>query len=194
MVQRNFSELLLKAGLSRFHEHGYHGTAVQDITSTAGVPKGSFYNHYASKEALAVAAINQYIAENPVMVLFDAAVDSPVARLRAHFDELRRRFEDSDMTRGCLLGNLSTEVADHSDDIRSTLAQGFAGWVTGIAQVLDTARQAGEIPPEVDPDVTAEFLLNAWEGALLRARVSKSADPIDAFFKIAFDRVLKPRP
>lgn len=192
MAQRNIPEQLLTAGLNRFHGHGYHGTAVQDITTTAGVPKGSFYNHYASKEALAVAAIHQYIAESPVQVLFDPGAGSPVARLRAHFDELRRRFDDSGMTRGCLLGNLSNEVADHSETIRATLEQAFAAWVMVITQVLDAARDAGEIAAELDTATTAGFLLNAWEGALLRARASRSTDPLDAFFTMTFTVVLKP--
>ncbi|MFC4373762.1 TetR family transcriptional regulator C-terminal domain-containing protein [Nocardia halotolerans] len=192
MAQRNIPERLLTAGLDRFHGHGYHGTAVQDITTTAGVPKGSFYNHYASKEALAVSAIHQYIADSPVQVLFDPGAGTAVARLRAHFDELRRRFEDSGMTRGCLLGNLSNEVADHSETIRTTLETAFTAWVTLITQVLDAARNDGEIAADLDTADTASFLLNAWEGALLRARASKSGDPIDAFYALAFTVILKP--
>ncbi|WP_278313286.1 TetR/AcrR family transcriptional regulator [Lolliginicoccus levis] len=192
MAQRNIAERLLTAGLTRFHEHGYHATGVQEITSSAGVPKGSFYNHYASKEALAVAAIHQYIAESPVPVLVDSSIESAVARLRAHFDELRRRFEDSGMTRGCFLGNLSTEVADHSDALRTTLDQAFSGWVTLIAMVLESARQAGEISRDIDTNATAHFLLNAWEGALLRARASRSTEPVDAFFALTFDWMLRP--
>ncbi|MDO3645866.1 TetR/AcrR family transcriptional regulator [Nocardia mangyaensis] len=191
MVQRNIPQQLLIAGLDRFHGHGYHGTAVQDITTTAQVPKGSFYNHYASKEALAVAAIHQYVADSPVQVLFDPTIASPVARVRAHFDALRRNFEDSGMTRGCLLGNLSNEVADHSETIRAALEQAFAAWVAVISHVLEAACEEGEIPADLDAPTAAGFLINAWEGALLRARASKSADPIDAFYALTFSVVLK---
>src|SRR5262249_24318548 len=53
-------EQLLAAGLATFHERGFNATSVQDITDAAGAPKGSFYNHFESKEALAAEAVRRY--------------------------------------------------------------------------------------------------------------------------------------
>jgi TetR/AcrR family transcriptional regulator, transcriptional repressor for nem operon len=120
-MRRNLADQILTAGLEEFHSRGYHGSSVQDIATAAGAPKGSFYNHFSSKEALALAAIDAYTAENPVQVLADRSIP-PVERLRAHFDIHRARFAESGYTRGCLVGNFAAEVADHCEPIREKLA------------------------------------------------------------------------
>lgn len=61
MPKPNLKETLLDTGLAAFHRHGYHATGVQDIVSLAGVPKGSFYSHFESKDALSLAAIARYL-------------------------------------------------------------------------------------------------------------------------------------
>lgn len=60
MPKPNVREQLMEAGLRTLHSQGFNGCAVQDITQAAGVPKGSFYNHFESKEALALAALEMF--------------------------------------------------------------------------------------------------------------------------------------
>jgi TetR/AcrR family transcriptional repressor of nem operon len=60
MAKPNVRERLLDAGVEAFHRRGFNGCGVQEITEAAGVPKGSFYNHFASKEALGAAVLDRY--------------------------------------------------------------------------------------------------------------------------------------
>ena len=103
-------EEIVGAGLRRFHELGYNAAGVKDITDAAGVPKGSFYNHFESKEALAVETLQRYGVDLRLTDLADGSV-APLARIRRHFEFMRDRIVAVRGRQGCLLGNLGAEVA-----------------------------------------------------------------------------------
>ncbi len=182
MPRPSVKEKLLDAALEEFLDRGFNGCGVQDITDAAGVPKGSFYNHFKSKESLAIVALQRYMAERP----FDSVAASPLARLRAHFDLLAERIEAWQFRRGCLLESFATETADANPAMREALAEAFDYWTENVAALLAAAQAAGEVDPALDAGTCARFLVHAWEGAVTGAKVSKSRRPIDDFFTIAF--------
>ena len=177
------------AALERFHTRGYSAAGVKDITDAAGVPKGSFYNHFPSKEAMGVEALHRYAATQGFALLADDSLP-PVERIRRHFTFLRAQQEERGYTRGCLYGNFAAEVADHSELIRAELAAGFDEWVAGIAAAITQAQRAGTVRAALDPAVTARFILNAWEGTLLGARAARTPESFDAFFHLVFEVLL----
>jgi TetR/AcrR family transcriptional regulator, transcriptional repressor for nem operon len=189
MARQSMREEIVEAALDRFHARGYHGTGVKDITDAAGVPKGSFYNHFDSKETLATIALQRYGEGRRLADLADPSVE-PLTRLRAHFEFLRDETEQHGYARGCLFGNFGAEVADHSDTIRGSVRQSFQLWARAIATTLAEARDAGAVRADLDPAKTAHFLLGAWEGALISARVDRSPDAFDSFFDITFGTLL----
>ena len=91
MPRANVREQLIEAGLQTLHLHGFNGSGVQDITDAAGVPKGSFYNHFESKEALALQALERFWQNGAGRraLLSDTSVE-PVERLRRYFRALDR--------------------------------------------------------------------------------------------------------
>ncbi|MFI7448846.1 TetR family transcriptional regulator C-terminal domain-containing protein [Nonomuraea sp. NPDC049714] len=188
MARRSMRNEIVTAALEQFHAHGYNAAGVKTITDAAGVPKGSFYNHFDSKETLAVEVLRVY-GEGRLDELLNGAGE-PLDRLRAHFGALRDEVVRREFTRGCLLGNFGAEIADHSEVIRETVAEGFRQWVEAISTVLAQAQRGGAVRAGLDPELTARFLLNAWEGTLLRARADHSAEALDAFFAIAFGPLL----
>ncbi|WP_336206170.1 TetR/AcrR family transcriptional regulator [Nonomuraea sp. LPB2021202275-12-8] len=188
MARRSMRNEIVEAALEQFHAHGYNAAGVKVITDAAGVPKGSFYNHFDSKEALAVEVLRHY-GEGRLDSLADPGV-APLARLRAHFERLRDEVVRLDFTRGCLIGNFGAEIADHSDVIRDTVRHGFRQWADAIAGALSEAQRAGDLRADLDPGSTARFLLDAWEGSLIRARADRSADAFDSFFDLAFTTLL----
>ena len=111
---------------------GFNGSSVEDITDLAEVPKGSFYNHFKSKEDLAVEVIDRYIEQGPHALLSDTGIP-PLKRLKVYFSALGQDFVDSGYKKGCLLGNLSSELADHSGPVRRRLESAFDDWVKQIA-------------------------------------------------------------
>jgi TetR/AcrR family transcriptional repressor of nem operon len=189
MARVSKREEIAEAALDQFRTHGFNATGISDITAAAGAPKGSFYNHFSSKEESALEALRRYGAG----LRFDLLTTPgrpPLERLRAHFEFLGRDTIDGGFARGCLVGNLSAEVADHSEEIRAAVQSGFDRWASHIRQVLVEAQQAGDLDGALDTAAAARFLLSAWEGTLLAARADKSTAPFDAFFHMVFEVVL----
>ena len=189
MAQHSLREEIVEAALEQFHAYGFNAAGVKDITDSAGVPKGSFYNHFDSKEALAVVALERYWESRGIEDLADRSV-APLARLRGHFELLRAKMEGHEFTRGCLIGNFGAEVADHSDVLRAAVGQSLARWVELITEVLSEAQQAGSIRSGLDPQATARFVLSAWEGTLILARADRSGAAFDSFFDLVFGTLL----
>lgn len=189
MAKPNVREKLVDAALDLFHTRGYNGAGVNDIVVTAGVPKGSFYNHFASKEALGLETIARYAREYDLEALRDLSLP-PLVRLRRHFDHLAQRFQECGFSRGCLLGNFGAEMADANPNIREALSITLDQWTRAIADVLREARDAGMLPADKDVDKFARFLLDAWEGSLIRGKVMKTSSPLDDFFDITFGCLL----
>ncbi|MFC8075019.1 TetR family transcriptional regulator C-terminal domain-containing protein [Streptomyces sp. NPDC057307] len=194
MARQSMREELVRAALAEFHARGYNAAGVKDITDAAGTPKGSFYNHFASKEALGVVALERYGAERRLQDLADESV-APLPRLRAHFEFLRDEIVAYGYTHGCLLGNFGLEIADHSETIRAAVREGLDQWHAKITDVLAEAARDGAVAADLDTAKTARFVLNAWEGAIVGARSDRTSESFDAFFDIVFGTLLaRPRP
>jgi TetR/AcrR family transcriptional regulator, transcriptional repressor for nem operon len=190
MPKPNVRNQLLSAGLQALHSKGFNATSVQDITDAAGVPKGSFYNHFASKEDLGAAVVQRYSANGAARraSLSDRSTP-PLTRLRRHFEALADSAHYPDAS-GCLLGNFATELSNQSPAIRENVVEAFVVWTEAIAQVLEEAKQAGELCADAEPRSLAAFVIDAWEGAVLRSKVEKNRAPVDAFVSIVFSTLL----
>jgi TetR/AcrR family transcriptional repressor of nem operon len=190
MPRPNVREKIIDAGLKVLIKKGFNGAGVQDITDAAGVPKGSFYNHFESKEALGAEIVDRYGRNNPRRAaLFDTSLP-PLRRLRAHFERLNDSFADENFGRGCLLGNFSAELSGQSQMIRERLAHLYLAWSTDVATVIAEAQADGSISTKTPAADLAAFLLDAYEGALLRARVEKNGRAFERLMTIAFTQIL----
>ncbi len=189
MAKANVRDKILRAGLDQFHRVGFNGSSVEDITDLAGVPKGSFYNHFKSKEDLAVEVIDRYVEQGPHALLGDTAIP-PLKRLKGYFSALAQEFVDSGYKKGCLLANFSSELADHSGPVRRRLESAFDDWVKKIAGVIKEGQKVGEVDSKLKPEQLAGVLLSAFEGALLRARASGDSAPLKEFVAVSFGRLI----
>src|SRR5271168_4472878 len=190
MAKHDTKEKIIQAGLKTLLEKGFNGVGVQEITEAAGVPKGSFYNHFESKEALGAEIVERYgMNGTRRAVLLDKTVP-PLQRLRTHFDSLNETFVKSKFERGCLLGNFSAELANQSAIIRESLAKLFERWTKDLEIAIEDAQADGAVSSDREASHIAAFLLDAYEGALLRARVQRNRAPFDRFMKFAFEKIL----
>ncbi|MDY7231901.1 TetR/AcrR family transcriptional regulator [Hyalangium rubrum] len=191
MARASVREQIVVAGMKTLLQQGFNGCGVQDITSAAGVPKGSFYNHFESKEALGVEVVERYwrSSSSRLSLLRDSSL-APLERLHRCFTSQVEALIEWNYERGCLLGNLAAEMSDHSQLIRERVAVAFAEWSRELEKVIQQAQAAGEISASMAPAALAVFLINAWEGAVLRSRVDRSRAALDAFMSITFDKVL----
>ncbi|MGW1888543.1 TetR family transcriptional regulator C-terminal domain-containing protein [Streptomyces sp. NPDC001970] len=190
MARASLRENLISAAVEQFHTHGYAAAGVKDITDAAGAPKGSFYNHFDSKEALAVVALERYGASRRLGSLRDGSV-APLTRLRRHFEFLRDENIDTEFSRGCLVGDLAVEVADHSEAVRESVRASLEAWADALAFAIADAQEAGEVSKALEASTLARFVLNAWEGALISARADRSAKAFEAFFTVVFGLILR---
>ncbi|MBN3823775.1 TetR family transcriptional regulator [Burkholderia sp. Ac-20384] len=183
---------LLAAGVSEFHVNGFNGVGVDQIAKTAGVPKGSFYNLFESKEAFAAEVIDQYFqsGQSRLNEFFGNKDLSPLDRLRGYFHELISHYIKLGFRRGCMLGNLTLEAADQSDIMRDRLAQNLRLWSATLASAIEEAQQRGEVTNRILPSTLADFTLNCWEGALLRMKAEKSIAPLEQACDVIFRVIL----
>jgi TetR/AcrR family transcriptional repressor of nem operon len=189
----NTRDHLLQVGLRRIRSTGYAATGVKEILDDADVPKGSFYHHFISKEAFAKEVLKLYVRgenERTGKILGDGKT-APLKRLRRYFEEMISIYGPTAEISGCLVGNLSLEMADHSDSIQATLHQSFSAWQTGIAGVLQEAIDRGDLAKSTKPQELASFLLNSYEGALLRSKADRSSKALETFLYFTFNVLLK---
>ena len=107
-----------------------------------------------------------------------------------HFTALNDIFINSNFARRCLLGNCSAELSNQSNLVRANLAKLFERWTEDLEIAIADAQAAAAIPSYCGPAELAAFLLDAYEGTLLRARVERSRKPFDRFMKLTFEKIL----
>ena len=190
MPRASVREQIVDAAFEQFHRHGYNACGVKLITDSAGVPKGSFYNHFDSKEALALVVMDRYGETRHLAELADAEV-APLARLRNHFEALAKDIVEYGYERGCVYGNFSNEAADHIPAIREGLVAAFDHWTHAVTAAIREAQADGSVTSTQDPEVLSRFLVNAWEGAIVGERAAKTGESFGAFFTVAFEVVLR---
>jgi TetR/AcrR family transcriptional repressor of nem operon len=182
---------ILDAGVLALHARGFAQTSVDAIALSAGVPKGSFFGHFGSKEAFAVEALNLYFArwlEVADAIAADTAL-SPAAKVKAMI-QAAADGDGSDAYRGCLIGNLSVELAAHSESVRSCLTDIFREWEKPFARVITAAQDDGEWINQGPPPQLARHIVNALQGALLRSKVDQSKEAIEDFYALVFGLLL----
>ena len=176
-------ELLLRAGLEVLTEKGFSATGIDEILGRAGVPKGSFYHYFASKEAFGLALIERYgefFARKLDRHLGNRGLP-PLERLQAFVDDARAGMARLDYRRGCLIGNLGQEMGALPESFRARLKETFEDWQARFSACLKEARQAGQLAPAVDTDQLAACFWIGWEGAVLRAKLEQTDRPLQVF-------------
>ena len=191
MPKPNVREQIVVAGLETLHRCGFNGSGVQDITDAAGVPKGSFYNHFESKEALGVAVLDRYwqICAAQLRLLSDERVP-PLDRLRGYFESLAETIAGQGYAKGCLIGNFSTELADQSRLVRERLTGIFAAWTQALETCIREAQRTDAVRSNLDARTLAALLLSTWEGTVMRVKVDKSDAAVKQFMAVVFTDIL----
>ena len=183
---------ILTEGLKVVHQRGFGGASVRDIVQAAGVPQGSFTNHFASKEAFGLEILDLYFVGTSAVLENTLRNDAlaPLARLKNFIDANKDRLGNEGMENGCLYGNMSGEAVDHSEPIRDRLEQIFTQVRKALSYCLHAAMTAGELPETIDPDSVAECILGGLQGAMLLSKVQRSVVPVQRFEQLLFSMVL----
>ncbi len=184
--------LLVTEGSRLMRRVGFTDAGLGELLSTAGLPKGSFYNYFPSKEAFGVEVAEAFYAwHDRALAELAAGEGSPLARLREYFELLLAATRQSPSEQwGCLLAVLALEKSATSEPLRGAVARSFARWQKRVAELVRQAQAAGELDPAEDAGRLAALLLHGWEGALLRARLEREAWPLEDWLEAGFPRLL----
>lgn len=183
---------ILEVGAELVHRQGFNNTGISEILAKADVPKGSFYFYFPSKQAFGLELVQYHRARfvrGMELYLEDETVP-PLQRLKNMFAMLREKLESGGYSLGCPIGNLAQEMGDLCPDFEQALSSVFDAMAGPAAVVLAQAKERGDIPVTVEPAATAEFILNAWQGALVRMKVCKTSEPLDLFDRFVFGTIL----
>ena len=187
-------EDIIQSGYELFYEKGYGVTGVNEITAKIGIPKGSFYNHFKSKEEFGIAVLDYYLSSNQVLlkeVLLNNK-NSPLTNLKKFFVNFIEIQENVyHCSRGCLMGNMTTELADVNATFQEKAKSGFENATAVFETCLENAKELEEVSKELDTQQTAYFLINSWQGAVLRMKAEKNTEPLNNFYRVIFNQVIK---
>lgn len=193
MSRASNRERILTAGMRVVHERGFANASVRDIVQAAGVPQGSFTNHFASKEAFGLEIIDLYYANARATMAATLRNDAlpPLRRLTAYIDATKDRLNQESMRNGCLIGNFTAQAAETSEPIRNRLVTAFAETRAAIAYCLRAAVAAGDVRPDLDTEEIAGFIVSSLQGAILLSKAHHSPEPIERFKRVLVSTVLR---
>lgn len=161
---------------------GFSAVGLNEILTTAGVPKGSFYYYFASKDAFGEALLEKYFKDYlaEIDAIFQEAGTTMANGLLRYFERWRMNQSFSDCQGKCLVVKLGAEVADLSEPMRLTLKQGTAGIVARLAGAVERGMAEGSVKVDGEPRQLAESLYQLWLGASVMAKITRDESPFDA--------------
>jgi TetR/AcrR family transcriptional repressor of nem operon len=193
MGRASHRDKLLTAGLRVVHERGLASASVRDIVAAAGVPQGSFTNHFRSKEDFGLAVLERYyklLHGHLEKTLFNER-RAPLERLRSYIDGLIRLLEEGWIRKGCILGNFSAELTDENETILRRVAEIYDEIEDAIKACLRDAVRKGDLPRRTNVDELARFINSSQQGATLVCKARRSTEPMRRFKRVLFGTVLK---
>ncbi len=186
--------LILEKGAELVRKNGFNNTSLSMILAEAGIPKGSFYYYFKTKEIFGIKLI-EYLHKS-IMPVFASLTDSnglePLDRLREFFGYFRASFTGEEVMSGCPIGNITQEMAALNPGFRAKLTEVFDDITSPIALCLQQAVDQGHLSENIDPWKMASFIVNSWQGALIALKVRNTAEPLLTFEKYVFEQLLKP--
>ena len=177
---------ILEVGKELILNKGYNNVGLNEILKKAQVPKGSFYYYFKSKEDFGIQVIEHY-SNSSLEILRSHLLNknlSPKIRILNFFTEMRSTYASLKWTQGCLIGNCSLELGDLKESFANTLSKELNAWQLIFEHCIKEGQDSGEINTHFSEKELANFMLNAWEGSLLRMKADKSGQPIQVFIKL----------
>ncbi len=187
-------EDIIQAGFELMHLQGYGGTGIKDITEKINIPKGSFYNHFKSKQEFGLEVLNYYMTHSmkPMRDILTDQKLTAIERLKSTYQrgiELHKNVNNCKL--GCLCGNFSQELGDISVIFSKAIRSAFAEMKDKFRSCIQEAKDKGQISTNRDSELLADFLINGTQGAMLRMKSEQSITPLEQFYEIFFHDVLK---
>jgi TetR/AcrR family transcriptional repressor of nem operon len=173
---------ILAAGQRLMAGKGFSAVGLNEVLSDIGVPKGSFYHYFASKEAFGEAMLDRYFDD--YLAELDETLRKPgqtmAQRLTTYWQNWQETQSFLDCQGKCLAVKLGAEVADLSEPMRLALKQGTAGITSRLARAIETGVAEGSLSIDGDPARIAESLYQLWLGASVMVKIARNRQPFES--------------
>lgn len=188
-MKEQTAENIIEVGLDLFIKKGFNNVGLSEILRNAKIPKGSFYYYFKSKEDFGLKVIQHYSTQS-LQLLHNYLSDNSKngkQRILSFYQDMRDVYQNKQYTEGCLLGNCSTELADLKSSYANTLAKELNLWQVAIEQAIELGKLDQSIQSDFESKKLAAYILNNWEGALLRMKAEKTSFALDIFLEFLDD-------
>ncbi len=174
-------ERILAAATELIHLRGFKETGLADILAASGVPKGSFYFYFRSKEDLGRELLARYREQARVRLERDAfpPTGEVIPQVVEFFRAMARGQAEGGCKAGCLLGNLAAEMTDIHEDLRREVVRCFDDLREAFTDALERGQNTGELARDFVPAAAADFLMSVMEGAILLAKARREPAAFD---------------
>lgn len=166
-------EHILKSSRKLLVTQGFHNTAISEIISATGVKKGNLYYHFASKEDLGLAVLEDAKEEFFLFLNKSLSGSDPVIKIinacQAIFNEQKK----NNFVGGCLFGNTALEMTDSNPQFASIIQEVFDRWTEIFETLMLKAQESGNLNSKIPPKLLAKTVVATVEGAIMMSRVSK---------------------
>ena len=181
-------EALLAVGQELFINNSFNSVGLNDILKKAGIPKGSFYHYFESKEDFALQVVEHYAQQNAAQLdeLLANADLTAYEKLKRFFGDNIRHYQEIDYCQGCLMANLSQELADVNERMRCKMNELTQQMVDRIASCIEQTEEDELNTGALPAGEAAQLLMNSWQGAIMKMKLQKSQLPLDMFMKFFF--------
>jgi TetR/AcrR family transcriptional repressor of nem operon len=183
---RRIHDTLVEAAGELFQDLGYTRVSIRAIVAKANVPKGTFYNYFSSKEALASLIVEQQF--EAVSATLPAICDRSCTRkLNQHFQATVTRVPSQSVSPMRLLVTFAAEAPALPPAMKKKIAAGFESWSSRLADLILQAQAQTQLREGQDAQQLADFLINAWQGAIIRAKCDRTSEPLRTFARFALE-------
>ncbi len=168
---------IIGIAINVFRNNGFHGTSMSKLAKACGLMKGSFYNHFDSKEdilLITIESLNKYLNERVFKYAYDESLQ-PEERLQTILEKLAKVLRPDQG--GCLSGNMTLEVVNTHEDFRKALEQYFFDWSVALSHIY-ALKHEKELA-----DTYAKLAIQEFEGAIMMGRIFKDPSLIDMTIK-----------
>lgn len=158
-----------------FNQKGYAGSSIADIMQATGLKKGGIYNHFSSKDELAVAAFDYAVGLMSQEVWSAVKTKrNAIARLQALISSYLVYIETPPIVGGCPILNTAIEADDTDSPLRDRAIAAINNWRNLIVRIINQGIKKGEIPPTIEPDTVATIIICNIEGAIMISQLEKN--------------------
>ncbi|CCK74980.1 Transcriptional regulator, TetR family protein [Oleispira antarctica RB-8] len=188
-------EALIIAGIEQLSEHGYHGTGIKQILDEVNVPKGSFYNFFASKEAFVAEVIGHYsrdlLNQLSEFMTGEGKTLTPIEQLRTIYRYSLKQYASHEFKKSCLVGSIATEISAESEMCRIELEAAMKQWLIFFSAIFEQAQIQQLVRDDISPTDMAAVYWAAWEGALIKMKMSADTQPVKKIMELMIETLLK---